>query len=342
MDNKAQAEVHVTELIDALVAARKAELLKKISNWPRNHFYASDIWECEKYLVHSVLDWQKRLPYDEWLQAIFDRGNEEERIVTRDLLGMGFDVIEGQAAFEIKDKAGQKICGGRIDAKIKYKGRKFPAEIKSMNGNIFNQIKSIDDFQKMPHLRKYLRQSQLYLYGHEEEEGLFILSDLQGHYKFIPVYLSFEECDSIIKRMERAWAHIQAKTYPEPMLYDEKVCGRCPFKHICLHEVKNEAAVFLDDPELESQLARREELKPLVSEYERLDEVRQRFRDYENVFIGKNWRITTKTIKGSKLDKAAMTADDAAVFAGLTIKYTKPAPRKQVDVINLADQKIEE
>ena len=34
-----------------------------------NNFRASDIHECDKYMVHTILDWDKRSMYDVGLQA---------------------------------------------------------------------------------------------------------------------------------------------------------------------------------------------------------------------------------------------------------------------------------
>lgn len=300
--------VHVEELINALMEARQNSLRSHIKPYPRNQFIASDISECDRYMVYSVLNWQDRIPQNEWLQALFESGREEERKVIRDLLQEGFEVVEGQALFDIKHK-GKVICRGSIDCKIKYKGRKFPAEIKSMDGNIFRGIKTIDDFQKRPYLRKYLRQIQMYLYGHNEEEGLFILTDCRGHYIYIPVYLDYGECERILKyKLEKNWEHIENKTYPDKLLYDSKYCEKCPFAHICLPDRENQASEFIDDPELESILERREELLPYVDEFADLDEIRkeERFRNNPETFVGTNWHIISSKRKGTRLDTKAI------------------------------------
>jgi CRISPR/Cas system-associated exonuclease Cas4 (RecB family) len=300
----------ITDLIDKIIEKRTAFLREKIKRWPASNFRASDITDCDRYMVHSVLDWDKKTLYDEGLQAIFDRGNKEELEVKRDLLDIGFEVIEAQTPFEIKSKAGDVMCRGHVDGKIAFKGKIYPIEIKSMNMNTFNRLNSLEDFQRTAIHRKYLRQMQLYLFGNNAEEGMFILADLQGHMKIIPVYLDLGECEWLLQRIERNWAHIKAKTYPDRIDYQEKICGKCSFSHLCLPDVNNAGVEMIDNKEVEEKLERRNELAPLVEEYEAIDEeVKQPFKLAEKgveVMVGTRWRIVSKKATAKRLDTKAI------------------------------------
>lgn len=320
-------------LIQEMIEKRKATLSAKINRYPRERFIASDIGDCDRAMVHAILDWEKRPAHDEGLQAIFDAGNREEESVKARMAADGWQIIQQQTPFEIKNRKGEVMCRGKIDGKILYDRAGIPCEVKSMDPNIFRTITSLEDFKKKPHLRKYIRQMQLYLFGNNAEAGLFILSDFRRE-KYIPVALDLGECEHILQRMERNWEHVKAKTYPERMEYDNTICGKCPFLHVCLPDVKNTGAKFIDNEQLLTTLNRIEELKPLSKEYEVLDkEVKAAFRNIPDAVINLTWRIMGKETKGrATLDKTLIPAD-------VLEKATKTEPGWKTDIIKLEEKK---
>ena len=298
------------KLIDEIIARRKKYLMSQIKRTPVNNFRASDIGDCDRQMVYGVLNWRDKTLHDEGLQAIFEAGNREEQAVKQRLgYQLGLEFIEQQTPFEIKHRSGDIICLGHIDGKILYNDYAIPVEIKSMNENIFNSIRSIDDFNKKPIHRKYLRQMQLYLYGNNMESGIFILSNFRQE-KLIPVVLDYGECENILSRIEKNWQYVQNKNYPEKIDYSESVCGRCGFAHICLPDVENKGAQFIDNIELEEKLNRREELKELKSEYEIIDEeIKETFKNISEAFIGKNWRIIGNERKTNRINTKLLPDD---------------------------------
>ena len=280
------------KLIDEIITRRKNYLTAQIKRTPVNNFRASDIGDCDRQMVYGILNWKEKAMHDEGLQAIFEAGNREEQAVKQRLgYQLGLEFIEQQTPFEIKYRSGETICRGHIDGKILFEGQAIPVEIKSMNENVFNSIRSLDDFQKKTIHRKYLRQMQLYLYGNNMESGIFILSNFRQE-KLIPVVLDYGECENILTRLEKNWKHIKDKTYPEKINYSESICGHCGFAHICLPNAENKGAKFIDNTVLEEKLNRREELKELKSEYENIDdEIKEIFQNIPEAFVGKNWRI---------------------------------------------------
>jgi len=294
------------KLINEIAENRKRVLNSKITRYPRNNFIASDIHECDRYMVYSILNWKDRPLHNEGLQAIFDAGNKEEKNIKAILAECGYDVIHQQTPFEIKNKLGEMFCRGNIDGAISFQRQVIPFEAKSMHPNIFAGIKTIDDFQKKPHLRKYLKQMQLYLYGKEKEAGLFILSDFR-QIKLLPVALDLAECEWIVGRLERLWKNVKSKELPPQVDYAKGLCNQCSFKHICLPEVKNEGAKFIENEELEASLERREEIKPIVKEYGEIDKsIKENFREIEQVFVGKNWQISGKKQIRKSVDTNAL------------------------------------
>lgn len=302
--------INTEKLIGEMIEKRRAHLSAKIRKYPANNFRASDIQECDKAMVHSILDWDKKVMHDEGLQAIFDAGNrEEENVKARLGYDLGFQFIEQQKPFEIKNRNGEVICRGHIDGKILYNGEAIPVEIKSMNENVFNSIRSLDDFYKKPLHRRYLKQMQMYLYGNNEEAGIFILSNFRTE-KLIPVIIDLGECEQILQKLERNWEMVKRKEYPAPIEYNEQLCGRCAFKHLCLTEVKHEGAKFIDNAELEARLERREELKTAVDEYKDIDEnIKGAFEGIPQAFVGKSWEITGRKRIVKRVNTKAMPDD---------------------------------
>lgn len=280
------------KLADSIIEKRVKELGKQISQYQRNNSILSDIGDCERQMVYSVLDWDKKPLHDAELQARFEAGKTAEREIVRELEGLGFDVVMSQAPILIKNRKGELIASGKIDGFIKYEGRNVPMEIKSMNPNIFNQVKSVTDFQKKPWLRKYTRQLMMYMFGNNEEEGLFIVTDCLGHWKILPLYLDYAEAEQILQRLERVHDHIQAKSYPKRIVYDQSICGKCPFASICLQDILNTEADIMDDPEIESIIDRHEEIKPIAKEYDDLhDQIKGIFKDKEKSIVGTKYII---------------------------------------------------
>ena len=282
----------VDRLADEIIEKRKASLREKTKAYPRAYPYLSDISECERQLVYGVTDWQSRALPDEELQARFEAGNLQEREIVRELQGLGFKVTLSQMPVEVKGRGGVLLARGRIDGFIEWDGLKFPIEIKSMNPNIFNGIKSIEDFQKKPHLRKYVRQLQMYMFGNNVEQGLFILTDCLGHWKLIPVYLDLGECEQIMQRLERVYAHLQAKTQPDRIVYVHELCGSCPFASVCLQDVIGQEPQMIDNPALESDIDRHEEIYPLHAEFSQLHKkLTATFERVEKAIIGTKYMV---------------------------------------------------
>jgi len=268
----------VEDLCDEIILKRKTQLKMEIQRSPRNNIILSDIGDCVRQMVYGVLDYDKREMWDEEVQARLEVGKEQERKIVSMLLNLGYDIILQQNVIEIKDRLGAVIARGRTDGDIKRSKSRFsfPFEIKSMNPNVFNSIKSLDDLRKKPWLRKYIRQLMMYLYGNNKEVGLLILTDCLGHIKLLPLYLDYGEAEITLKRIETAADFIKRKEYPDRIIYDQSICGMCSFRAICLQDIINNPAELIDNPEFEAKLDRLYELKPISKEYDEIyDEIKE-------------------------------------------------------------------
>ncbi len=292
------------KLKDEILQKRQVYLESKIKRYPQHVFRASDIHECDRYLTYGLLNWKDKQMHNHGLQAIFDAGNTEENKVIKDLMEIGFTFMHQQMPFELKNKKGEIFCRGHIDGKILYEEKAIPCEIKSMNMNTFAALNSLDDFNKRPLHRKYLRQMQLYLYGNNEESGLFILSDLQGHYKVFVIELDYQVVEKILTRLESLWEMVKNKEYPEPIDFDEKICEFCPYKHICSVTTKYEGIENIEDEELEELLEKRHELEDSKKEFNKVhDLIKNRFnKSVVDICIGANWHIKSQKVNKKSYD----------------------------------------
>jgi CRISPR/Cas system-associated exonuclease Cas4 (RecB family) len=263
----------VEKLIDSIISARKQNLSSKISRYPRQVPILSDVSDCDRQIEYGVLNWQDRQMWGEDTQARLEVGKDEERRVVRELLDLGFDVIQSQEPVEIKGKDGVLIARGKIDGFIRYEKKKIPLEIKSMHPQAFAQINSLDDLQRKPWHRKYLRQIMAYMFGNDCEEGFLLITNCLGQWKLIPVYLSLEDCEYLLQRLERIHENLTARKLSERIPYSEQICDKCPFVQVCLPDVKHDGMeIIFMNGELEEKLRRREELEPLAKEFLDLDE----------------------------------------------------------------------
>lgn len=278
------------------IAERKKE---KIRQRPCHTNRASSIGHvCERKLVFDRTRWQEAALYDVGLQFIFDEGNLQEAQVLKDLADAGVVVIEQQRDYEWK----QYNLTAHLDGKVMdYEiAKAFPLEIKSMNPFTFKQINSATDIlqSKKPYIRAYAAQMQVYLLLSNSERGVFLFKDKSsGQLKEVWMDLDLEFAEALIQRCERINAHVAANTIPEPIPWNEDVCGRCAYAHICLPEAKREALDLTNDPELEKKLLRRAALDPLRKEYADLDDdIKEQVKERPKVLCG-DFLITGKWIE---------------------------------------------
>ncbi len=270
-ENKALTIPPVEALKAQLELRREQRLAAKISAYPRKNLILSDLGDCDRQMAYGVTEWKvKKLPSTQ-LMARFEVGHLMEREMTRELLGMGFDFVGSQDAVTVHGKGGVLLATGRIDGFVVWEKERIPVEFKSMNPNLYDQIDTIEDFQKKPWLRKYVRQLMMYCFGHSKEYGLFGLTNCLGGIKWFVLYLDLGECELLLQRMEHVVASIASGTLPERIKYREDVCGRCDFAFVCLPDVFRTEAEVLNDVDLIADLDKRESLRAASSEYERVD-----------------------------------------------------------------------
>jgi len=245
---------------------------QKIKQWPVNANRASELGhECLRYLVLNRTRWQEKTLHDARLQLIFDMGRMVEDAVQADLREAGFTIVEQQRPFSW---AKYQITGS-IDMKLAINGDVFPCEIKSAAPHPFASINSIEDMKrhKYHYMRKYPAQLTLYLLMDSKDQGLFLFKNKStGELKEIWMDLNYEFAESLVQKAEAINHHVAEGTLPEPMEYNEDICGSCGFVHICLPDRIGKEVEISDNTELLDLVTRYMELKPGAKEYDELNE----------------------------------------------------------------------
>lgn len=249
---------------------------------------------CERKLVFDRTRWEEATLHDVGLQFIFDEGHVQEQQVLKDLADAGVQVIEQQRDYEWREFQ----ITAHLDGKALVPDA-VTLEIKSMNPYTFTQIGTAQDIiQSHKHyIRAYAAQAQIYMLLSNSPRAVFIFKNKStGQLKEIWMELDYQFAEELLQKATRINAHVEAKTIPEPIAWQEDVCGRCAYAHICLPEARREALDLTNDPELEVKLKRRFELAPLRKEYEELDEeIKATVKEKAKVLCG-DFLITGKWI----------------------------------------------
>ena len=254
---------------------------------------------CERYLVYMRTAWDKQTLHPVELEYIFEGGRVIEKIALQRLEKAGFNPTNQGRDFEEKKYS----ITGHIDTMIEIselKNGKMPCEIKGISPFEFDKINSTEDMllSKRFWMRQYPAQLQLYLLMSEKEIGLFfIINKLTFKHKTIWMAIDYEFCEELVKKAIRIDKHIAENTLPD-RIDDFDVCMNCSFRQHCMPDLKAiEGVQFIDDIELEENLNRIEELKPLVKEYEELDsKIKKTVEGKEKLSVGK-WLITGKWVE---------------------------------------------
>ncbi len=244
---------------------------KRIKVFPQNNIRASSAGNpCDAYHYFSLKHWQEKSLHSPILQSIFDEGALHETAVIRELQEIGFEIVEQQRTFQLN----KPLITGHIDGILRWNGKDFPFDVKSISPYDFDGINSAEDliYSKKPHHWNYPAQLQLYLIMSGNEAGCFILKNkLTGQIKSIWMQIDYEYTEKILQRAERVYKAVQSETIPERSNnYD--VCKQCDYRHICLPDaIANRQTQVIDDVELAGMLERRDQLEEPSKEFEAVD-----------------------------------------------------------------------
>lgn len=274
---------------------------------------------CIRYLVFERTRWNEKILHGASLQMVFDIGNDFEDRVIKDLKDAGFQVMEQQRAFFWKDYN----ISGHIDAKLMVDGVVYPIEVKSMSPFAFDKVDGIDDMlnSKYAYMRQYPAQMMLYLLMDNKERGIFLLKNkVTGAMKEIIVDLDYALGESLLQKAEAINKHVAGSTLPDPIEWDDHICGDCGYQHICMPDRIGKEVEMVDDTELEELIGRYEQLKPAAKEYEEVDKrISEIVKGRDKLLVG-NWFITGTWRNATRYDVPKELKDQYAVQSRYWVK----------------------
>jgi hypothetical protein len=295
------------------------------SNWPTTLAH-----QCEAYAVYMrTVPPEKRRKIGTDLAMIFEEGNEQHRIVKRDLAEAGFECSdeETQAAWP------KYQISGRKDLKIWKHGfaEKLNVEVKSCSPYTFDAINSADDLKKSSKdwLVKWWKQVSLYQVLIGVERYLMLLKNKStGAIKIIEFHLDdegYQAAEAMLKKAERVNHLVQIGAPPsaDQKISDADVCCECEFFDTCLPEIAfgPGAAILTEEEaaELSAQLDRREVLEPSHKEFEQIDkEVKGQIKALTlggaNKFVAEDWIATVKEVPKQTYSVPAHTEKHISFF----------------------------
>lgn len=258
----------------------------KIKQYPCHVNRASNLGhECLRHLVYCRTNWQNAEPVGVELQRIFDQGNMEETAIIRELLEAGVSVAEQQMTLWWEE---YKISG-HMDLSIVEQEEagqamlSIPCEIKSANPNIFSSLfyrgagvyewEEVEAaFQKKPWTRKYLAQLQVYMLMKNIDRGYFLFKDKSsGAIAQVNVKLDYEYAESLLQKAELINKHVDDGTLPDPIAFDDQVCGMCQHRMTCCPDKMEDPLRFIDESIIEEALKTREAAEEAGKVYKQLD-----------------------------------------------------------------------
>lgn len=343
---RASASLSATDLASVVEEAWKAFLVsERRSPSPHpNYVYASAWRVCDRRMVYELTVPDQAQPFDAFALARFRRGNDRERDLLADLSRIGrnaepeFRVVGQQDQFKVRDRRGRQVISGKVDAFLEVPRSSFraPLEAKAWHPNIVDRLETFADVFENPWTRSGGYQLLSYLYGFGHPVG-FLLLDRSGLPKLLPVVLEehLERMEEFLTRAERVVDYALAGKLPPFLQGDAAECKRCPFYGTpCQPDLEAKDVRVLTDAELEQQLHRWHELKPLGREWLDLDKsIRAQLRGVQSAIAGPfvvtgKWTKLTTTELPAAVKKQYTKTDPQGQFRIEIEKMNLPAPAR--------------
>lgn len=213
----------------------------------------------------------------------FRRGRELASLLLRTLGEAGLDIVETEVPIQLRNEAGEIVLTGRVDARIALTHReKPPVEVKTMNPNSFERLRTLDDLASDRFTRRYVWQIQTYMLALAEPVGVIVIDDCLGHIRALDVERDSEMQNAIVENACAVMKAVADGVLPD-YTTDPTECRSCPFygSH-CMPPgmgAPTDELEVITDPDLEATLARFLELDETAREHAAIrDSLRERFR----------------------------------------------------------------
>lgn len=314
MDEQQSPNQSPPEILAELLRAKRLERLgreaEKRSGYISANPIASALGDCDRQMALNLICPEVRPPFRPEGVENMESGNRQEDAVIRDLQDEGWRIVEQQAPFRLRNKAGRIILSGKMEGKLQWEheGKRLlvPFEIKDTSQYMFEALQCEEDLKRSQWTRKWWRQIQSYLIGHNFEWAILFTSH-RGKRNPIPIRLDYAEGERILLRCE-ATVEVsdllvgtphdkidhELNLVDVPYCGDAKVCTSCDFyQRVCFppvkHALQGEIAV---KPELAEKVSRLMELRPAVKEHGSLERQLEKEAPRGSHVAAGDWLIT--------------------------------------------------
>lgn len=264
------------ELAKELETKQRAHRLEARQRlWHPTATPASSIgYRCERRLVYLRTMPEAAAPISEELASIFAEGDLHHTDIRRELVELGYEVVDQESQFEDK----RLDLKGNIDGRIRIDRRRVPFEAKSTQGDSPSTQAEWADRSGL--LFRYYSQLQLYLYLTAEPDGLGLFKDKgTGLWTVVAVEFDYDFVETMLKRAERVRDAVAAGELPE-RIPDRSECPGCPFLTTCLPaDAPVDPLLLAEDAELLQQLEERAQCQTPAKTFDKVDKlVKTRFK----------------------------------------------------------------
>jgi hypothetical protein len=124
---------------------------------------------------------------------------------------------------------------------------------------------------------------------------MFLKNKVSGALKQLEIPLDYGMAEEVLQKCEKINAHVEAKTLPDQIEWEDSVSGQCSFLHICYPGRDfGKGLRVVDDAELLAILQKREALAGAAKAYKEADEaLKAAIKEKSGLIIG-DWQITGK------------------------------------------------
>lgn len=277
------------EIIMLFRGRREERLRKEWGTYQPRQPIASDLGDCRRYQVVRLFGWQQRSVPDSKGLATIEQGRVMEPAIIAQLQAEGFEIVETQVTFDIRQPlvAGgprKRILSGRIDGKVRIDGKLIPFDAKDTSEWTLRRVESQADLAESPWTRKWANQLQIYMLGENIDTSLIVLAH-RGERRIVVVHLDYDAAEKLLQLA--TWAVRVAEEFEakgvtgetvdqalndlgEPYHAVHSICRSCPFLNTACFPPEPTAVAAQARADLAEQVARYLELKPLTREAERL------------------------------------------------------------------------
>lgn len=277
---------------------------------------------CLRFLYYARHDWDKAKETDDGLQGVFETGKVLESVIDNIASEVGLNsdppwrIVGTHIATNDKMLNGYEISG-TIDGFIQIRSNEVEGRTsqtigrqvwttrgvmdrKTMSGNIYPRINSLEDLKRYPWTKKYKAQLMLYALAHDLEDCFILAVNKNNLYQMklihFPVDLGY--CEELLQRANTVNLALLEEIPPEG-INDGNQCPKCDFFAHCCPDISTggNLKIIIND-ELEGILCLMEELEEAAEEYKELDKTLVKMLTKgQDVVCGNylvTWKMTTR------------------------------------------------